>query len=361
MRLATEEMASRFRAHADGEILPIDEETTHVTADIIFRTIYSRALTGAESGRIFRAFGRFQELAYAQGVWQMAGVPNWLSPGRFFAARHARVIRGLLESAVQDRLDEQAAGKKIERKDSLASLLEARDPVSGEKFTRKDLVDQISVLFLAGHETSASVLAWALYLIAMRPDIQERLHAEAIAAFGDRPPEFSDMRRLRLARDVFRETLRLYPPVSFMSRDATETVKMRDKIVKPGEIIFVSPWLIQRHTKLWDRPDVFDPDRFSDPASKESQRSAYLPFSAGPRVCLGASFAMQEGMLILAYLSRHFRFEPVAGHTPKPIARLTLRSENGVRLRVFRRATDARKECPVDASPAAPEGCPYHK
>jgi cytochrome P450 len=137
---------------------------------------------------------------------------------------------------------------------------------------------------------------------------------------------------------------------------------MRNKTVKPGEIIFVSPWLIQRHTKLWDRPDVFDPDRFSDPASKESQRSAYLPFSAGPRVCLGASFAMQEGMLILAYLSRHFRFEPVADHTPKPIARLTLRSENGVRLRVFRRVSGAGKECPVDASAAAPgEGCPYHK
>jgi cytochrome P450 len=265
----------------------------------------------------------------------------------------------LLEQSVKDRLDEQASGKRIERKDILASLLEARDPVSGEQFTRKDLVDQISVLFLAGHETSASVLAWALYLIAMRPDIQERMHVESVAAFGDSAPEFSDMRRLRLARDVFRETLRLYPPVSFMSRDATETVQMRNKTVKPGEMIFVSPWLIQRHTKLWDRPDVFDPDRFSDPASKESQRSAYLPFSAGPRVCLGASFAMQEGMLILAYLARHFRFEPVENHTPKPIARLTLRSENGVRLRVFKRpaAPTARR----DGEASATDGCPFHQ
>ncbi len=362
MRLATEEMAARFRAHPDGEILPIDEETTHVTADIIFRTIYSRPLTADESRRIFRAFGRFQELAYAQGVWKMAGVPNWLSPGRFFAARNARVIRGLLDRGVQDRLDEQGSGRKAERKDILASLLEARDPVSGEQFTRKDLVDQISVLFLAGHETSASVLAWALYLIAMRPDIQERLHVEAVAAFSNRAPEFSDMRRLKLARDVFRETLRLYPPVSFMSRDATEKVQMRDKQIEPGEMIFVSPWLIQRHTKLWDRPDVFDPDRFSDPASKESQRSAYLPFSAGPRVCLGASFAMQEGMLILAYLTRHFRFEAVEGHTPKPIARLTLRSENGVRLRVFRRASAAGTGSKGGLDSAAAAGaCPFHQ
>lgn len=360
MRQATEEMVARFRAHPDGAVHPIDEETTHVTADIIFRTIYSRPLTGEESRRIFRAFARFQELAYAQGVWQMAGVPNWLSPGRFFARRHARVIRDLLDRSVQDRVDEKASDRSIERKDILASLLDATDPVSGEKFTRKDLVDQISVLFLAGHETSASVLAWALYLIAKRPDIQDRLHAESVAAFGDRAPEFSDMRRLKLARDTFRETLRLYPPVSFMSRDATEPTEMRDKHIEPGEMIFVSPWLIQRHTSLWDRPDVFDPDRFSDPASKESQRSAYVPFSAGPRVCLGASFAMQEGILILAYLARHFRFEALEDHVPKPIARLTLRSENGVRLRVFRRNPAEKGAGADETATDAASGCPFH-
>lgn len=361
MRLATEGMVARFRAHADGEILPIDEETTHVTADIIFRTIYSRSLTAEESRTIFRAFARFQELAYAQGVWRMAGVPWWLSFGRLFAARHARTIRRLLESGIEDRLEEQQASRGgTEHRDILASLLKARDPASGEQFTRKDLVDQISVLFLAGHETSASVLAWALYLIAMRPDIQERLHAEAVAAFGGRAPEFSDMRKLRLARDVFRETLRLYPPVSFMSRDATEAVKLRDKNIAPGDMIYVSPWLIQRHTRLWDRPDAFDPDRFSDPASKTSQRTAYLPFSAGPRVCLGASFAMQEGILILACLARQFRFEPVAGHTPKPIARLTLRSENGVRLRVFSRRSAVTPAAAASPSAAPPGGCPFH-
>jgi cytochrome P450 len=361
MREAAEEMGARFRTHADGDVLPIDEETTHVTADIIFRTIYSASLTQDESRRIFKAFGRFQELAYAQGVWNMAGVPTWLSPGRFFAARHARIIRDLLDRGVQARIDERASGARTERKDILASLLDATDPETGAKFTRKELVDQISVLFLAGHETSASVLAWALYLIAMRPDIQDRLHAESVAAFGDRQPEFSDMKRLKLARDVFRETLRLYPPVSFMSRDSTEPVRLRNKDVEPGDIIFVSPWLIQRHRKLWVNPDAFDPDRFSDPASKESQRSAYIPFSAGPRVCLGASFAMQEGMLILAWLTRHFRFEPVEGHVPRPIARLTLRSENGVRLKVFRRPSVAVGATGHDSGPAAEaaSGCPF--
>jgi cytochrome P450 len=360
MRDATEAMAARLRAHAHGAVVAIEEETTHVAADIIFRTIFSRALEREESGKLFRAFVRFQERIHSHGVWVIAGVPGFLLPGRFFAARHAREIRDFLDREVQRRLDALAAGSEASRADILASLLEAVDPVTGDKFTRRELVDQIAVMFLAGHETSASALAWALYLIAMRPDIQERMHEEAVSALADRRPEFADMRRLKLTRDVFRETLRLYPPLSHLDRDATQPERMRSRVLKKGDMVFISPWIIHRHRKLWEKPDVFDPDRFADPASRESVRSAYIPFGAGPRVCLGASFAMQEATLILADLVRNFRFEPAPGHVPEPVARLTLRSKNGIRLRVFRRqpgqqvavggATDAIEE---------PAKCPY--
>ncbi len=258
------------------------------------------------------------------------------------------------------RIEERAAGRDLPRKDILASLLEAADPETGEKFSRSELVDQIAVMFLAGHETSASSLAWALYLIAMRPDIQARMHSEAAAVFAGRKPEFSDMKRLKLARDVFRETLRLYPPVPLISRDATRKTKLRDKLVKKGAMVFISPWLIHRHRKLWDRPDVFDPDRFADPASKESLRAGYIPFSAGPRVCLGASFAMQEATLILAYLALHYRFEPVSHHTPVPAMRLSLRSKNGIRLKIFRRETVAPGPQPLEFDGVPAEaGCPF--
>ena len=214
---------------------------------------------------------------------------------------------------------------------------------------------------MAGHETSASALAWALYLIAKRPDIQERMHREAVAAFADRQPEYSDLRRLKLARDVFRETLRLYPTLPLLGRDATRTEKIRKRTVKRGSLIFISPWLIQRHQKLWDRPDEFDPDRFSRPETKESVRCAYIPFSTGPRVCLGASFAMQEGVLILAYLVRHFEFKPAEGHTPEPLARLTLRAENGIRLHVHRRKAVAVAEDESERPSEEPaRGCPVH-
>jgi cytochrome P450 len=360
MRAAALDMGERLSAHGDGAEVLMDAEMMHVTADIIFRTIYSRPFRRDEARTIFHAFTRFQELAYARGIWSMAGVPDWLSIGRIRAGHHARVIRNLLTSALEERLDSpEAEGKK----DILSSLLEARDPETGEPFSREELVDQIAIMFLAGHETSAAALGWALYLIAMRPDIQERMHAEAAAVFGDRLPEFRDIKQLRLARDVFRETLRLYPPVAFIPRDATEKATMRNKIVKAGSILFVSPWLLHRHRKLWRRPDDFDPDRYLEADAKQSVRCAYIPFSAGPRVCLGAAFAMQEGVLILAYLARHFRLEPAEGHVPVPVARLTLRSENGIRLRIFGREPTKSNSADrrADLEPVgAPARCPFH-
>ena len=112
---------------------------------------------------------------------------------------------------------------------------------------------------------------------------------------------------------------------------------VRDKSVKAGSTVSVAPWLMHRHRTHWQRPDVFDPERFQTESGKDSLRSAYLPFSLGPRVCLGASFAMQEATLILASLARRYRFEPLPDHVPKPIGRLTIRSENGIRLRIHRR------------------------
>jgi cytochrome P450 len=193
------------------------------------------------------------------------------------------------------------------------------------------------MLFLAGHETTASALSWALYLLAHDRDVQERLYAEATDVLGERQPEFSDMKKLGLAWNVLREALRLYPPIPFLPRQATERSCMRDKVVEPGSIVSVSPWLMHHHRRHWKNPDVFDPDRFDRPETKESERCAYLPFGLGPRVCLGAAFAMQEGVLILASLARRYRFTPDPSHEPQPIGRITVRSANGIRLRVERR------------------------
>jgi len=154
---------------------------------------------------------------------------------------------------------------------------------------------------------------------------------------GDRAPVYDDIRNLKFVRNVFQETLRLYPPVGFLPRQASKCEHMRGKEVKPGDMMVVSPWLMHRNPNYWDNPDGFDPDRYDDGACKESLRNAYFPFSLGPRICTGAGFAKQEAMIVLSSLIRNYRFEAVPEHVPVPIGRLTVCSENGIRLRVFRR------------------------
>ncbi len=334
MMEAAEEMKQRLDLVADGREVAIDFEMTHVTADIIFRTIFSEPMPREDAATIFDAFNHYQELAYIHGVWNMAGLPQSLSIPRMRAVRHARNIRNPLARMVRKRFDLLATKPENPPVDILASLIAARD-AAGMGFDEKELTDQIAVMFLAGHETSASALSWALYLIARDQEVQGRMHLEADKAFsqegGLQPRHF---RHLKLTRDVFRETLRLYPPVSFIPRDVTVAEEIRDKMVRKGSAIFISPWLLHRHRVYWKNPDTFDPDRFSREDERESIRQAYIPFSHGPRVCLGASFAMQESAIILSLLARHYEIVPVEGHVPKPIARLTLRSENGIRLRL---------------------------
>jgi cytochrome P450 len=236
------------------------------------------------------------------------------------------------------RYEQFHAGKGRTSDDILDALIAATDPTDGSHFDLRELCEQVAMLFLGGHETSASTLAWNFYLMAMDQAVQVRLAKEAVAVIGERRPEYSDIRKLKFTRNVFAETLRLYPPIAFLPRDAACPVQMRGKKIAKGAFVSVSPWLMHRHRRYWKTPDEFDPDRFDRDESKESLRSCYFPFSKGPRVCIGASFAQQEAILIIASLARRFEFDPVPGFEPKPIGRLTVRSENGILLRVGKRA-----------------------
>lgn len=337
MRKAVEAMQERLDRLADGRVIAMDEEATHVTADIIFRTIFSMPLEQAEATRVYREFMDYQQAAASTWLIGIAGLPTFLSPSRYRAERSGRKIRSLLEPLVRSRFDEYHKGRPGPHKDILAALLSAKDPETGHVFTLSELVDQVATLFLAGHETTAGALSWAIYLSAMCPHVQDRLSAETSEVMAEREPAFADLKRLKLTRDVFREALRLYPSFGYIARSCAHDEGMRDKSVKAGSTVAVSPWLIHRHRTHWERPDIFDPDRFQTESGKASLRTAYLPFSLGPRVCLGAAFAMQEAILILACLARRYRFEPLAEHVPKPVGRLTIRSENGIKVRLHRR------------------------
>ncbi|MBY4895854.1 cytochrome P450 [Cupriavidus sp. AU9028] len=328
-------MVTRLDAVADGRSWEVDGEMTYVTADIIFRTILSENLEEADAKAIYDAFLDFQHHAQRAMILMIYRLPAFFA--RRASARAAAKIRAILSQIIKRRFDAWERGERGGQEDILAGLMAASDPVSGDRFSYEELVDQVCMLFLAGHETSASALTWALYLISNCPHLQDRMHEEILAVVGDRPFELGDIKSLPAVGNVFRETLRLYPPVGFFVREAMQTACIRDKEVKEGSPILISPWLIHRHRSLWERPDDFDPERFDTPAGKESARCAYIPFSKGPRVCIGAAYATQEAVLILATIVRRYRVEAVAEHVPQVVGRVTIRSGNGVRVRLRRR------------------------
>lgn len=319
----------------DGE-LNVEAFASHLASDIIFRTLFSIPITDNIAAQVFEEFQEFQRAQPILNLAAFVPLPNWMP--RFHsrkACRSARIIRNLIAELTKRRAVEIELGTAPD--DLATQIMTQVDPETGERFSTEEMIDQVAIFFLAGHETSASALAWALYLLASDADVQKRAAIEALELPAE--PAFSDLAKLKFTRDVFRETLRLYPPVPMMVRQATSAEKFRDREVAEGSQIVISPWHLHRNPDYWQDADAFDPDRFQREHGKAGLRDAYLPFSSGIRACPGAGFAMLEGTLMLALLLRTFRFECVEGHVPEPMAHLTVRSRNGIRLTVSPRVT----------------------
>jgi len=283
------------------------------------------------AGEVFDQFRAYQR---AQPILNLAAflpLPRWFP--RFHSGRTKQAaarIRGLIRKLTENRAAAIAAGTAPD--DLATKIMTTPDPVTGQRFETEEMVDQVAIFFLAGHETSASALGWALYLLAMYPEVQDRVAAEA-EALGE-APDFAVMGQLKLARDVFREALRLYPPVPMMVRENSCPEVFRGRKIAPGAQVVLSPWHLHRHERLWPRADEFDPDRWQTEEGRACAREAFIPFSAGARVCPGAGFAMVEGPLLVAMLVRAFRFETVAGKEPVPVAHLTVRAKDGIWVKV---------------------------
>ncbi|MDX1821589.1 MAG: cytochrome P450 [Paracoccaceae bacterium] len=326
----------------DGQVaarqpVEIEEVTSHAAADVIFRTLFSIPIENAIAARVFTAFRDYQRSQPILNIAAFLPLPRWMPRfHRRSTRRTAAQIRGLITDLTAARMVQIAAGTAPD--DLGTKIMTTADPQTGARFDTAEMVDQVAIFFLAGHETSASALGWALYLLAMHPDWQERVAVEASALHT---PDFAVMSQLRISRDVFREALRLYPPVPMMVRETTCPERLRDRDVTPGAQIVISPWHLHRHTRLWENPDGFDPARWGTENGRACLREAFVPFSAGARVCPGAGFAMVEGPLILSMLLRAFRFEVIAGREPVPVAHLTVRAKDGIWLQVTKRQPDA--------------------
>jgi cytochrome P450 len=315
----------------------VEAEMSHAAADVIFRTLFSMPIDSRTAREVFDAFRAYQRSQPILNAAAFLPLPRWMPRGhRRETRRRAARIRDLIGAMTRRRVADIAAGTAPA--DLATKIMTTPDPETGTRFDAEEMVDQVAIFFLAGHETSASALSWALYLLATAPDWQARVAEEAAAVLpeGEEAPDFAVMGRLSHARDVFREALRLYPPVPMMVRETTARERFRDRDLPVGSQIVLSPWHLHRHERLWDNPDGFDPGRWAR-GGRGCPRDAYLPFSAGPRVCTGAGFAMVEGPLLLAMLCRAFRFEPIAARVPVPVAYLTVRAKDGIWLRMERR------------------------
>jgi cytochrome P450 len=330
MASSIDEMLQRLETVANAKPFTVDEEMTHVTADVIFRAILSERLSAHAAHSIFTAFNDFQKHALYALTLSILNLPTYFA--KRASKRDASKIRPWIADVIARRYKEQSSSAPPAYHDILEGIMEAVDPIAGDKFSYEEMVDQICMLFLAGHETTASALTWSLYLISQCSEMQQAMLQEVEQVAPQRAFEFDDIKKLNLVTNVFKEALRLYPPVGFFSREATTDCTMRNKKIKKGAAMMVFPWLIHRHSQYWDKPHEFDPNRFDTEAGKESCKHAYLPFSKGPRVCTGQGFAMQEAVLILASIVRHFEIGKVESHIPKPVGRVTIRPENGVKV-----------------------------
>lgn len=312
-----------------ADILP---ELMRTAFEIIVATMIS-----GDSEMEVGPFGRAVDAYLSQTQWKIAlahlGAPEWTPhPGARRGAAAARYLRGETARTIARRRARGEPGR-----DLLGTLLEARDPETGLGLSEDGLIDNLLTFVAAGHETTALALAWTLRLIADRPEVEARMLAE-IAGLGASLAENPDgVERLTYTRQVLMEAMRLYPPAPLIVRRTVREVRLGETRIPAGESVHVPVYAVHRNRGLWDRPDAFDPDRFAPALHAARDRYAYLPFGAGPRVCIGMGLAITESLILLATLLPAFRFVPDRAEMPEAQFRVTLRPRGGMPMRVVPR------------------------
>lgn len=329
---AADATVARWRASPADTIHALDEDMTNVTFDVIASTL----LPSSDEG-----FGRTVQESILTlqryGGWNILfvsmNVPRWLpKPGMFDEPRAVLRLRAVvmkLLREVREKRKEAAAPD-----DLMQRLITARDSESGRSMDDEQLVDNLLTFYLAGHETTAKALTWTLYLLARSPAWAGELVDEIQRVTGGAPVRGEHIEKLVLTQQVLKESMRLYPPVPMMTRQAVADARIGERAIAKGTSILMSIYAIHRHSKRWERPHEFDPTRFAPAREAAIPRYQYMPFGAGPRICIGMPFAMIEATAILATYLQHASFEWAGHEEPVPVARVTLIPKGGMPMKV---------------------------
>lgn len=316
------------RLKAAGGLVDMYEEMVKATFDVISNVTFSGSGTMGRD-TVHQAINRYINQTARISLFDIIGMPTWVPrPSRLFQPNALKQMKSIADKSIENR--KKHGVKPVP--DLLDLLLEGQDPETKRQMNMAELRDNLLTFIVAGHETTALTLSWALYLCAFDPEVQDKLREEVQSVLQGRVATAQDCDALPYTEQVIKEALRMYPPAAFISRTAQDADELCGRQIKPKDTIMLPIYALHRHHDLWGNPDQFDPERFAD--GYRPERYSYLPFGDGPRICIGAQFATIEAKIILATLISRFKFERIEGRDPKPVMVLTLRPEGGVPLKV---------------------------
>jgi cytochrome P450 len=319
----------------DGQIEDIAVEATRLTLDVLERTMFSDGL-GRSPEEIRLAMKHYFEAIGRLDPFDVLGLPNWVPRlSRWKLRPMLRLFESAIDAIVSTRRRRIAEDPDSVPRDILTLLLEARDPETGEGLSEVEVRANILTFIAAGHETTANSITWSLFLLSQSPEWRRRVQAEADRELDGDVEGLAE--RLVETRAVIDEANRLYPPIAAISRAALAPDELAGEPIRRGTMVVIAPYVLHRHRALWADPDAFDPNRFLDGARERIDRFAYLPFGVGPRICIGATFALQEASIVVATVMRHFTLELAPGHAVWPVHRVTVRPSGGLPMIVRRR------------------------
>lgn len=326
----TEAFVERYEA---GGVVDLAQDMTLLTFDILAETLFSNEIAsdpdsfGIQIERLFETMGRVDPL-------DLMRAPDWMPRLTRLRGRKAMAyFRKIVSDTVAMR-EEKRRGRTDRHEDFLSLLLDAegRDGLS-----RAEIEDNIITFIGAGHETTARALGWTIYCLAEAPWERSKVEEEIDAVLATEADPVRWLEKMPYTRSAFEEALRLYPPAPSINREPIETDRYKDLTLPKGAQVLVMPWIVHRHRAIWDDPNAFLPSRFQPGNREKIDRYQYLPFGAGPRICIGASFAMQEAVIALAVLLSRFRFDSVPGTKPWPVQKLTTQPRGGLPMQVAAR------------------------
>lgn len=326
MSEATQETVNRLE-NCNGQA-DLFDEMVRTTFDVIASVTFSGS-QAMDSNEVHKAIDQYIDQVARVSILDMMNAPRWIPrPSRIFGPNALRKMKAIADEAVAHR---KAHGAK-DIPDLLDLLMDGEDPKTKRKMNASEIRDNILTFIVAGHETTALTLSWAFYLCTFDTDVQDKLRAEAQEVLQGRIATAADCEKLIYTKQVINETLRLYPAGAFLSRTASEDDELCGVQIRKNETVILPIYAIHRNALLWENPDQFDPERFAP--DKKIERYSFIPFADGPRICIGAQFAIIEAQIVLASLISRFKFKKIEGAEPKPEMVLTLRPQGGVKLRV---------------------------